>query len=172
MTPTHSWIVSLGVRRPSLSGPAALLGLLGALAGCSPAGTQPASAFPPDTSASERQYGSALTVGLRVTTDPQSEDEPRVHIAAVVRDLDGVVETHELGDYEGTATQQPPEGDELVRVRVHHAQGSTLVVRITPDGHIEVHHQPDVGSGTTVRRIPLRDDATVVASDPPVEHTN
>ena len=63
-------------------------------------------------------------------------------------------------------------GDELVRVRVHHAQGSTLVVRITPDGHIEVHHQPDVGSGTTVRRIPLRDDATVVASDPPVEHTN
>jgi hypothetical protein len=144
-----------------------------ALAGCQPAGAQPRSAFAPDTSASERQYGSAMTVGLRVTLDPESADEPRVRIAAVVRDLDGVETTTEVGEYEGTATQQPAEPNELVHVRVDNARGASHVtVRMGSDGQLEVHHQLDAGPDTTVRRIPLRDDASVEASDPPVQHTN
>jgi len=144
-----------------------------ALTGCHPAGAQPRSAVAPDTSASERQYGSAMTVGLRVTLDSDSADEPHVRIAAVVRDLDGVETTTEVGEYDGTATQQPVQGDELVHVRVDNASGAShLTVRMGSDGQLEVHHQLDAGPDTTLRRIPLRDNVRVRASDPPVEQTN
>ncbi|MCA9576253.1 MAG: hypothetical protein R3B40_22220 [Polyangiales bacterium] len=148
-------------------------GLLAAsLAGCQPAGAQPATAFPPDTQASERQYGSAMTVGFRVHLDQEEEEEaPRVRISAVVRDIDGEETTHELGEYEGTVTHQAAEGDEIARVRVDHPDGPQhLTVRMGSDGSLEVHHHPDAGERTTVRRIPLREGATVRVADEPVEH--
>ena len=161
----------VAARTLSTHGPVLGLVAAAALAGCQPASSQPRTAFAPDTQASERQYGSALTVGLRITTDPQSDDEQRVRIVAVVRDIDGVETTTEVGDYEGTVTQQPVQGNELVRVHVDHEHGSTLVLRPTADGGLEVHHQPDSGEHATVRRIPLRDNAAVQASDPAVVHT-
>ena len=79
--------------RLSLPSFALLLGVA-SFTGCTPAGAGPAPAFAPDTSAPQSQYGSHMTVGLRVLTDP-AEDEQRVQLVAVVRDLDGVEATTE-----------------------------------------------------------------------------
>jgi len=157
--------------RHSLSLPSFAL-LLGAasLAGCRPAGAQPAPAFAPDTSAPQSQYGSHMTVGLRVLIDP-AEDEPRTRLVAVVRDLDGVEDTTDLGEYEGPVTEEPATGTDLVRVRVSHPTGPAVVtVRNPGNGVLEVHHTPDSGEEPTVRRIPIRTDTPIRVSEPRVQH--
>jgi hypothetical protein len=145
---------------------ALLLGVVSS-AGCSPAGASagPAPAFAPDTSAPQSQYGSHATVGLRVLTDP-APDESRYHLAAVVRDQDGVEEVHDLGEYEGPVTEETPVDNELLRIHVSHPSGPAMVtVRNAGNGVLEVHHVPDSGEQPTVRRIPVRTDTPVRASD-------
>ena len=154
-------------RRPFLPSLALLLGAVSS-AGCSPAGSSagPAPAFAPETSAPQSQYGTHTTVGLRVLTDP-AEDEPRVRLAAVVRDRDGAEEVIDLGEYEGPFIEEPAADTELLRVRASHPTGPVVItVRHAGNGVLEVHHTPDSGDHPTVRRIPSRADQPVRVSDP------
>lgn len=146
---------------------ALLLGGVSSIA-CSPAGPSagPPPAFAPETTPAQSQYGTHTTVGLRVLTDP-AEDEPRAHLAAVVRDRDGAEEVIDLGEYEGPFTEEPPQDAELLRVRASHPSGPAVVtVRHAGNGVLEVHHTPDSGDEPTVRRIPIRSDQPVRVSDP------
>ncbi len=155
-------------RSPSLPSFALLLGVA-SFTGCAPASAGPAPAFAPDTSAPQSQYGSHMTVGLRVLTDP-AEDEERVHLVAVVRDLDGVEATTDLGEYEGRVVEEPANPDELLRVRVTHPTGPGSVTVANPeDGVLEVRHTPDSGEPPTVRRIPVRANTPIRASEPRVQ---
>ena len=154
--------------RPSLRSALLLLGAL-ALAACQPAGAQPRTAFAPETESTERDYGSHMTVGLRVTLDPESETEPRAHLVAVVHDLDGSEEVTDLGTYDGPITEEDAQEGELVRVHVEGPEGYSVTVVNVEDGVLEVRQVPDSGAPGSVRRIPIRASTPVRPSEPRFE---
>ncbi|MFT5353457.1 MAG: hypothetical protein ACI9KE_000655 [Polyangiales bacterium] len=112
--------------------------------------------------------GSQVSVGLRVTLDPAPGSARRVHLVAVVQDLRGNVSLTELGDYEGVISEQPTDGEDLVRVAIVAGSAVQDISLRHVDGFVEVH-RVESGEREITHRIPVEGGASIVPREPSLE---
>ncbi len=156
-------------RRPLLR--AITTGITLFMLGCGGAPAQPAPLTPEEraTIRDGQAPAGAITVALRVTLDPSTEEQ-RVHLHAVTYGLDGRETTTDLGEYVGTVMREPSNGAELIRVAIEGAGGRRAIRLTHHDGFVHAEEIPADGTEPAlIERIAVPAGTPVRPSDTPVE---
>lgn len=111
--------------------------------------------------------GSQVSVGLRVTLDPEDGSE-QVHLVAVVQDLRGNVSETALGDYDDVS-EQPTTGAELVNVTIIRGDAAERILLQHSGDFVDVLRVASSGESEVIQRIPLEEGSAVVAREPRFE---
>jgi hypothetical protein len=131
----------------------------------------PFPSVPPRESA-EQMPVNHVTVGLRVALDGETASSSRVTLVAVVHDLDGEETVTELGTYAGALVERDPGQDELVHLDLV-GESSTWSVSLiqAKDGFVDATRTDPSGVREVIGRIPVRANAPLQVSEPPVQTT-
>ena len=112
----------------------------------------------------------ALWVALRITLDPENEDD-RFRLHAVTYDMDGQETSTDLGEFMGQVLEQPVIGPELIRVLIQNATGKRTIRLWHHDGVVEASEVSADGDEDirVIERIEIPSGVSVQPHQTPVE---